>query len=61
MLPIRSGQKLPQDPVFKHPPLWIHEAVAAKVFRVPKSAFRVTTAERKVPCSPGVNRKGARS
>ena len=26
MLPIRSGQKLPPDPVFKHPPLWIHEA-----------------------------------
>jgi hypothetical protein len=26
MLPLRSGPKLPQDPVFKHPPLWIHEA-----------------------------------
>ena len=26
MLPIRSGQKLPQEPVFKHPPQWIHEA-----------------------------------
>ena len=26
MLPIRSGPKLPQEPVFKHPPQWIHEA-----------------------------------
>ena len=26
MLPIRSGQKLPDDPAFKHPPQWIHEA-----------------------------------
>jgi hypothetical protein len=41
--------------------LWIHEAVAAKIFRAPKSAFQVATDERKVPCSPGVNRKGARS
>jgi hypothetical protein len=26
MLPIRSGPKLPQEPAFQHPPLWIHEA-----------------------------------
>jgi hypothetical protein len=26
MLPIRSGPKLPQEPVFQHPPQWIHEA-----------------------------------
>ena len=29
MLPIQSGPKLPEDPAFKHPPLWIHEAVTA--------------------------------
>jgi hypothetical protein len=29
MLPLRPGQKLPQDPVFKDPPLWIHEVAAA--------------------------------
>jgi hypothetical protein len=26
MLPIRSGPKLPDEPAFKHPPQWIHEA-----------------------------------
>jgi len=26
MPPIRSGQKLSQEPVFQHPPQWIHEA-----------------------------------
>jgi hypothetical protein len=26
MLPIRSGPKLPSEPHFQHPPLWIHEA-----------------------------------
>jgi len=57
MLPIRSGQKLPQDPVFKHPPQWIHESVAAKCFLAPKAKDE----ERKHPCSPGVNRKNARS
>jgi hypothetical protein len=56
MLPIRSGHKLPQEPVFKHPPLWIHEAVAAKCFLAAKAKD-----ERKAPCSPGVNRKNARS
>ena len=25
-LPLRPGPKLPEDPVFKHPPQWIHEA-----------------------------------
>jgi hypothetical protein len=57
MLPIRSGQKLPQDPVFKHPPQWIHESVAAKCFLAPKAKDE----ERKHPCSPGANRKNARS
>ena len=33
MLPLRTGPKLPQEPAFKHPPVWIHEAVAARVFR----------------------------
>jgi hypothetical protein len=56
MLPIRSGRKLPQEPVFKHPPLWIHESIAAKCFRAPDKARQ----ERKFPCFPGVNRKGAR-
>ena len=56
MLPLRSGHKVPQDPVFRHPPLWIHEAVAAKCFLADKAKL-----ERKVPCYPGVNRKGARS
>jgi hypothetical protein len=26
MLPIRPGPKLPSEPHFEHPPLWIHEA-----------------------------------
>ena len=26
MLPIRPGPKLPEDPLFQHPPQWIHEA-----------------------------------
>jgi len=56
MLPIQTGKKLPQEPVFEHPPLWIHQAVAAKCFLAPKARD-----ERKPPCSPGVNRKGARS
>jgi hypothetical protein len=29
MLPLRPGDKLPQDPTFKDPPLWIHEVAAA--------------------------------
>jgi len=29
MLPLRPGQKLPQDPTFKDPPQWIHEVAAA--------------------------------
>ena len=29
MLPIQPGQKRPEDPVFQHPPQWIHEAVSA--------------------------------
>ena len=28
MLPLRPGDKLPQDPTFKDPPLWIHEVAA---------------------------------
>ena len=56
MLPLRSGDKLPQDPVFQHPPLWIHEAVAGKFVPIPKAR-----PERKVPCYPGVMRKGERS
>jgi hypothetical protein len=36
MLPLRSGRKLPQEPVFKHPPLWIHESIAAKLFQAGK-------------------------
>jgi hypothetical protein len=37
MLPIRSGQKLlPGEPVFKTPPLWIHESIAAKLFQAGK-------------------------
>jgi hypothetical protein len=26
MLPIRSGPKSPGEPLFQHPPQWIHEA-----------------------------------
>ena len=26
MLPIRPGSKLPEEPLFRHPPQWIHEA-----------------------------------
>ena len=26
MLPIRPGRKLPDEPAFKNPPQWIHEA-----------------------------------
>jgi len=55
MLPIRPGQKLPQDPAFRHPPQWIHASEAAKCFLAPKAR-----PERKVQCLPGVNRKGAR-
>jgi ABC-type arginine transport system ATPase subunit len=36
MLPLRPGRKLPQEPVFKHPPLWIHESIAAKLFQAGK-------------------------
>jgi hypothetical protein len=36
MLPIRQGQKRPDEPVFERPPLWIHESVAAKLFQAGK-------------------------
>ena len=36
MLPIRSGQKRPEDPVFERPPVWIHESIAAKLFQAGK-------------------------
>jgi hypothetical protein len=26
MLPLRQGPKLPEEPLFQHPPQWIHEA-----------------------------------
>jgi hypothetical protein len=57
MLPIRSGQKLPQEPVFTHPPLWIHASGAAKCFQAADKAKQ----ERKVPCSPVASRRSARS
>ncbi len=57
LLPIRSGPKLPQEPVFRHPPQWIHESVAAKCFLTPDKAAKA----RKPQCFPGVIRKGARS
>jgi hypothetical protein len=55
MLPIRSGQKSPQEPVFQRPPVWIHESVAARCFLAPKSK------QRKVTCYPVVSKKSARS
>ena len=33
MLPLRPGDKLPQDPTFKDPPLWIHEVAAVVLSR----------------------------
>jgi hypothetical protein len=36
MLPIRPGQKRPDEPAFERPPLWIHESVAAKLFQAGK-------------------------
>ena len=36
MLPIRPGQKRPDEPVFERPPLWIHESIAAKLFQAGK-------------------------
>jgi hypothetical protein len=36
MLPIRSGQKRPEEPLFERPPLWIHESIAAKLFQAGK-------------------------
>jgi hypothetical protein len=59
MLPIRSGPKLPQDPVFKRPPQWIHESVAAKCFLAQDEDK--ARRERKVACFPSVNRKDERS
>jgi hypothetical protein len=39
MLPIPTRRKkLHEEPVFQHPPLWIHESVAAKCFRAPDKA-----------------------
>jgi hypothetical protein len=61
MLPIRSGQKLPQEPVFQRPPLWIHEAVAAKCFLRNSASLVKPREERKVPCSPAVSKRSARS
>jgi hypothetical protein len=60
MLPIRSGQKLPQDPVFKRPPQWIHESVAAKCFLAARSTADEMKRERKIACFPGVIRKDGR-
>lgn len=63
MLPIRSGPKLPQDPVFKGPPQWIHESVAARCFQARDRDPEQEKArrERKVACYPSVNRKDGRS
>jgi hypothetical protein len=36
MLPIRPGEKRPEEPVFERPPLWIHESIAAKLFQAGK-------------------------
>ena len=63
MLPIRSGPKLPQDPVFTRPPQWIHESEAAKCFlaRNPDQEQDKARRERKVACFPSVNQKDERS
>ena len=57
MLPLRPGQKVPQDPVFKGPPLWIHEAVAAAVLSRRESKRRaVLKLLDRIPLWPGTKK-----
>jgi len=57
MLPLRPGQKLPQDPVFKDPPQWIHEVAAVVLSRRDSRRRAVLKLLDRLPLWPGT-RKG---
>ena len=56
MLPLRPGDKLPQDPTFKDPPLWIHEVAAAVLSTRESKRRAVLKLLDRLPLWPGTKR-----
>lgn len=56
MLPLRPGQKLPQDPVFKDPPQWIHEVAAVVLSRRDSRRRAVLKLLDRLPLWPGTKK-----
>ncbi len=59
MLPLRPGQKLPQDPVFKDPPQWIHEVAAVVLSRRDSKRRAVLKLLDRLPLWPGTRKENA--
>jgi hypothetical protein len=59
MLPLRPGQKLPQDPVFKDPPQWIHEVAAVVLSRRDSRRRAVLKLLDRLPLWPGTKKDRA--
>lgn len=56
MLPLRPGDKLPQDPTFEDPPLWIHEVAAAVLSSRESKRRAVLKLLDRLPLWPGAAR-----
>jgi hypothetical protein len=59
MLPLRPGDKLPQDPTFKDPPQWIHEVAAAVLSSRESKRRAVLKLLDRLPLWPGTKKAAA--
>jgi hypothetical protein len=57
MLPLRPGQKLPQDPVFKDPPQWIHEVAAVVLSGRDSKRRAILKLLDRIPLWPGTRKE----
>jgi hypothetical protein len=56
MLPLRPGDKLPQDPTFEETPLWIHEVAAVVLSRRDSRRRAVLKLLDRLPLWPGTKK-----
>ena len=56
MLPLRPGDKLPQDPTFEETPLWIHEVAAVVLSRRDSRRRAVLKLLDRLPLWPGTRK-----
>ena len=59
MLPLRPGDKLPQDPTFQDPPQWIHEVAAAVLSSRESKRRAVLKLLDRLPLWPGTKKAAA--